>query len=350
MFKNPLFYFALCSFVLFGAIYFSSDSFASFNRLSSSQIVFFNPFFNSPDSQDKNSLFLGQRDSLVLETPDFKVIQGNTLGGVSTPRVVSSKVLGDVFGGDPQNQKNIVEYVIQPGDTLAGIAETYGISVSTLLWANNLANSTGIKAGQTLVILPVSGVLHVVKQGDTVSGIAKEYKAESDDLVAFNDLSNENDIYIGDILVVPGGTMPKKPSPGPSQVPLASNFFILPAEGRVTQGMHFYNAVDVANKCGTSIVAAASGVVQKAKYGWNLGGGNIVTILHSNGVVTYYGHLMTIFVKPGDRVNVGDRIALMGGAPGMAGAGISTGCHVHFDVIGGKNPLLIYSLGTILKY
>ncbi|MDP2741089.1 MAG: M23 family metallopeptidase, partial [bacterium] len=84
----------------------------------------------------------------------------------------------------------------------------------------------------------------------------------------------------------------------------------------------------------------------RVKYGYNFGGGNYVTILHSGGIVTYYGHLMTIFVKPGDTVSVGDRIALMGGQPGMAGAGRSTGCHLHFGVIGAKNPLLKYGVGA----
>ena len=103
-------------------------------------------------------------------------------------------------------------------------------------------------------------------------------------------------------------------------------------------------------RCGTPVHAAASGVVQRVRYGWNYGGGNQVTILHANGVVTYYGHLMTIFVKPGEAVTTGDTIALMGGGPGMAGAGISTGCHTHFEVIGAKNPLSKYLVGTKIKY
>ncbi|MDO8740792.1 MAG: M23 family metallopeptidase, partial [Candidatus Woesearchaeota archaeon] len=103
-------------------------------------------------------------------------------------------------------------------------------------------------------------------------------------------------------------------------------------------------------KCGTSIHAAAPGQVQKVKYGYNFGGGNYITILHSNGVVTYYGHLMTIFVKPGDMVDVGERIALIGGAPGMAGAGRSTGCHLHFGVVGAKNPLAKYGIGASIRY
>jgi murein DD-endopeptidase MepM/ murein hydrolase activator NlpD len=40
----------------------------------------------------------------------------------------------------------------------------------------------------------------------------------------------------------------------------------------------------------------------------------------------------------------------MGGAPGMAGAGDSTGCHLHFQVVGAKNPLAAYKVGSIISY
>ena len=78
--------------------------------------------------------------------------------------------------------------------------------------------------------------------------------------------------------------------------------------------------------------------------------GNYITILHSNGTVTYYGHLMALLVVPGDKVYTGQNIALMGGAPGMAGAGDSTGCHVHFEVVGATNPLGKYPVGTKISY
>ena len=198
--------------------------------------------------------------------------------------------------------------------------------------------------------MPVSGLVHVVKSGDTISQISKTYKAKADDIIAFNNLVNEGDIFIGDILIVPAGTMPQKPAPSVIEAPLADSFFIYPVEGRITQGLHWYNAIDVANKCGVPIYAAASGTVQRVKYGWNSGGGNQLSILHSNGIVTYYGHLMTIFVKQGDKVNIGERIALMGGGNGLAGAGISTGCHLHFGVTGAQNPLAKYFVGTIINY
>ena len=58
----------------------------------------------------------------------------------------------------------------------------------------------------------------------------------------------------------------------------------------------------------------------------------------------------SVAVKPGEKVYTGQNIASMGGAPGMAGAGKSTGCHLHFQVIGAKNPLSVYKLGSTISY
>ncbi|MEK7540791.1 MAG: LysM peptidoglycan-binding domain-containing protein [Patescibacteria group bacterium] len=349
LFKNPLFYFGLFSFVLLGAISFGNNSFADLDGLKNSDIVFFNTFFKA-NNTEKDSPFFSKNEAITLETPDLKIAQDNSVYGISPPRVLTTQVLGAIFGESVQNSKDIIEYSVEPGDTLESIALDFNISLNTLLWANELSKNSKIKVGQTLVVLPVSGVIYIVRSGDTLSEISKVYKSKTNDIVSFNDLSNEGDIFIGDILVVPNGVMPTKAPSAPYQAPLASSFFIFPTEGRITQGLHWYNAVDIANKCGTPIYAAAPGQVQKTKFGYNFGGGNTITILHSNGVVTYYGHLMTIFVKPGDRVDVGERIALMGGAPGMAGAGKSTGCHVHWGAVGAKNPLSKYGVGATIKY
>lgn len=355
LFKNPLFYCGVIAPVLLASICFGYSSFDGFdhNSLKSSSAVFFNSFFNKALAEEKVSPFVGQNNQLALESPDLKIVQDNCLCAVSPHSVVSPKVLGAIFGETPQNSKEIQEYTVAAGDTIASIAQNFNVDSSTILWANDLSKGSAIKVGQTLVILPTNGLLHIVKSGDTVEDVAKKYKAKADDIVAFNSLSNEGDIYIGDILIVPGGVMPQKAAPlisNSTQTQLADNFFIFPTQGTITQGLHFLNAVDTANKCGTPIYAAASGVVQRVKYGWNYGGGNNITILHSNGVVTYYGHFMTSFVVPGQRVDVGDRIALIGGGQGMAGAGLSTGCHLHFQVMGAKNPLAKYPLGTKIKY
>lgn len=312
--------------------------------------ISFNSFFNKTSIANADSLFTSQATAIPLETPDLKIVQDNTLCAVSAPCVVSGKVLGDTFGGS-QNQKDVANYTTQIGDTLQSIANSFKISVNTLAWANSLTASSSLKVGQDLTVLPVDGVLHVVKSGDTMSAIASKYKASADDIISFNSLANQDDnIYVGDILIVPGGIMPKNAAPvspaSNNQVPLANNYFIFPAQGLITQGLHYWNAVDLANKCGTPIVAAASGVVQRAVFNnqWNLGNGNYVTILHPNGVVTYYGHFEYVYVKPGAKVTVGDTIGLMGRT------GNATGCHIHFQVMGATNPLAKYPVGKKISY
>lgn len=258
--------------------------------------------------------------------------------------VATPQVLGLILGeAEPEINKEIIEYEVKSGDSLTVIAESFGISLNTLLWANDLSKSSTIKPGQKLVISPVSGVIYHVKNGDTVSAIAQKYKAKPENIIAFNDLESDGDIFIGDILVIPEGVMPAPAVSTPvlAQVPLASSYFICPVTSpcRITQGLHYYNAIDFSHgRCGDSILAAAGGVVQKIKYGWNSGAGNTLTILHPNGVATSYGHLQAILVSVGEQVLQGQIIALMGGQPGTAGAGKSTGCHLHFSVHGARNP------------
>ena len=84
------------------------------------------------------------------------------------------------------------------------------------------------------------------------------------------------------------------------------------------------------------ILAAASGTVLKVSY--SKVGGNYVIIQHDNGVKTYYGHLQRVFVVPNQAVGRAEKIGLMGGAENDPLSGLSTGCHVHFEVIGAANP------------
>lgn len=348
--KNPLFYYGFFSFILFAFVCLGYEDFSNFNDTLKDKSIFLSSFLDGTENLSQDDSFASYNNILALEVPDMKIINDNSAYAMSSYRILSTQVLGAIFGEESKNSNEITEYTVAPGDTIDSIAQEFGVTANTIIWSNNLTKSSTLKVGQTLVILPVSGLLHIVKSGDTIFDIAKIYKSKSEDIISYNNFNNENDIYIGDIIIVPNGIMPQKSAPSATQAPLANNFFIIPVEGKVTQGLHFYNAIDVANKCGTPFYAAASGVVQRVAYGWNLGGGNYITILHSNGVVSYYGHFMTSFVKPGDIVKTGDRIGLVGGGKGMAGAGKSTGCHLHFDVRGAKNPLSKYFLGAMLKF
>jgi murein DD-endopeptidase MepM/ murein hydrolase activator NlpD len=262
--------------------------------------------------------------------PEFIFVNENSLKFSLPPAFVNGKVLGTMV---EEQRKEIQEYIVEEGDTLFSISQKFGISLKTILWANNLNKNSVIKPGQKLIILPVDGVLHEVKAGDTLSEIAKKYQAKIEDILSFNELENENDIYIGDILIIPGGKIPSPKSAPQPLTPLAQGYFICPVAGgcRITQGLHWYNAVDFSNgKCGEPILAAAGGTVLKA--GWNRTAGNYVKILHPNGVVTMYGHLQTIFVSPGEQVSQGQIIGTMGAT------GKATGCHLHFGVYGARNP------------
>lgn len=88
-----------------------------------------------------------------------------------------------------------------------------------------------------------------------------------------------------------------------------------------------HKGVDWACSIGTQVKASCNGVVIQA--GWVNGYGKCVTLRHSNGMCTRYGHLSQILVSSGDVVNQMDVIALSGNT------GDSTGPHVHFEIIEG---------------
>jgi LysM repeat protein len=308
------------------------------------------------DSPEINNLFIGTTRNFSLEPPEFLLVGGVSLKASSPPNTFSSQVLGSLVAGayyeEEEERIIITEYIVEEGDSLWSLSSKFNISLKTILWANDLTEKSIIKPGDKLIILPVSGTVHHVKSGDTISEIAQTYKGKTSEIVAFNRLASENDIYIGDILVVPEGIMPapsiqKKQSP--ANLPLANSYFIAPVTSSyiITQGLHWYNAIDfshVGNACGKPILAAAAGEVLKVAITSSTsrlafgGAGNHITILHPNGVVTMYGHISASLVSQGDKVSQGDVIALMGGQPGTPGAGLSTGCHLHFGVVGAKNP------------
>lgn len=123
----------------------------------------------------------------------------------------------------------------------------------------------------------------------------------------------------------------------------------MPVKGRVSSGfgsrfhpidkkMKFHAGLDLAVPTGTSVRAAADGVVKFA--GASGGYGNLVILEHPDGRETRYGHLKQILVSEGEKVSAGQQFALSGST------GKSTGPHLHFEVReNGQvvNPLKIMS-------
>ena len=291
--------------------------------------------FSETLSQDH---FLSSTNEFLAGSPRMLLIEKNSLQPAAPPVMISAQVLGAMTSGYEfeSGEKTITEYLVESGDTLSSLAEQFDISLETILWANDLNSKSTLKIGQKLVIPPVSGVIHHVKSGDTISEIAVTYKSKASEIVAFNELSDENDIYTGDILIVPDGVMPPPSTKSVVvQAPISSVYFIAPTKGKISQGLHWYNAIDFSNSCGALVFAAAQGTVQRIGYGWNHGYGNYLTILHPNGVVTLYAHLSQISVTSGTNVSQGTIIGRIGNTGHTVGA---TGCHVHFEVRGAQNP------------
>lgn len=243
-------------------------------------------------------------------------------------------------GGNDHGQISV--YVVREGDSLLSIAKMFNVSVSTLLWANNMTKSDKLAIGQTLAVLPISGVQHVVKKGDTIESIAKKYKGDPDEIRSYNDLSGNDALVSGSIVIIPDGEIQSAPAKvvratsklsgagGPSY----DGYYKAPlAHYRKTQGLHGHNGVDLAEYLGAPIMAAADGEVILARQGgYNGGYGNYVVIKHPNGTQTVYGHMLSVAVQTGQQVSQGQVIGYLGNT------GRSTGPHLHFEVRGARNP------------
>lgn len=242
----------------------------------------------------------------------------------------------------------IIEYVVQDGDTVSSIAKKFDVTEDTIRWQNNLKSKSAIKVGQTLGILPVTGVSHKVTKGDTVYSIAKKYDTSPQSIVdfPFNTFTNDETfaLAIGQIVTVPDGVKQEaelwSPSTRVRQITpdagtvVASGSFVWPAAGTISQRYVWYHGgIDIANKASPTIVAADAGKVIMAGWPDNVGYGNRVIIDHGNGYVTLYAHLSQVFVIPGQSVTRGAAIGKMGST------GRSTGIHLHFEVIKGGSKL-----------
>jgi murein DD-endopeptidase MepM/ murein hydrolase activator NlpD len=199
-------------------------------------------------------------------------------------------------------------YEVKAGDTLYSLAKKHDVSVAALLKANRLPRAdVPLKVGQRLVI-PLS---------DTAATTARR------------------------------GTTPGQPGPpptrpavstaqAPARLALAVPDFDTgtlqlswPAEGPVISAFGhrrsgWHGGIDIKAPLGTPVQAAAPGTVVTA--GIEARYGLVVKIEHAQGFVTVYAHNDVNLVEVGDRVAVGDLIALVG----MTGR--ATTHHVHFEI------------------
>jgi len=290
------------------------------------------------------------------------------------------------------------DHTVVAGETLSSIANSYGVSLDTLM-ANNagMDDFDLIHPGQTLRIPTTNGVLYHVQAGDTLDDISSRYGISVSDIVALksNGLQSADAIVSGQTLLLPGDIKPPKPAPvlakalpapasGAPQViaqakpsaslasadtaaaapaaaappappppppppptpavPIAR--FIWPIQGPITQGFGVpelgvgapHTGIDIGlyGRDGAPIAAAAAGTVTFSGGDPCCSYGYYVIIKHAGGFETLYGHLSRRAVTVGQQVAQGQTIGYAGST------GFSTGTHLHFEIhLNGalQNPL-----------
>jgi murein DD-endopeptidase MepM/ murein hydrolase activator NlpD len=244
-------------------------------------------------------------------------------------------------------------HTVRKGETLAAVADRFGVSTMSVVWANGL-KSMGVKEGTKLVIPPFNGVVLTVREGDTLAGISKKYKVPVEKIYATNGLEDLV-LIAGQTLVLPGAKgdplpkpKPKPPRASPSSgggttvrppATYAGGAMVWPVVGggnTISQSFHYgHYGIDIAADYGSRVRAAAGGTVTFA--GWKSnGGGYQVWIAHGSGLYTTYNHMSGVSVGAGQRVGAGQQVGRIGQS------GLATGPHLHFEVW--KGP--IWSGGT----
>lgn len=237
------------------------------------------------------------------------------------------------------SSKEIRTYIVESGDTLSAIASKFNISINTILWENNLSLSSYIRPGDTLSILPVTGITYTIRSGDTLSAIAANYDTTIDKILAFNNLESASSIKARQKLIIPDGKLGYSslaPTKSIYSGAASGSNFLWPSNSKsITQYYHWrHSAIDIGASHGSPIYAARAGRIERA--GWSTGYGYNIVINHGGGIKTLYGHASQLYVEHGEQVAQGEVIGAVGST------GWSTGPHIHFEIIinGSKvNPL-----------
>lgn len=257
--------------------------------------------------------------------------------------MASAGPLGTILDIKNTPSTKISVYTVREGDTLSEISEMFNVDINTIRFANDLKKGGFIKRGQKLIILPIPGVSYITQKGDTLHSIAKKFSGDESEISRFNDLDTQKELVAGISIIIPNGEIaevyeeiPKSPNAKKylTPSPFYAGYYLRPIEGgKRSQGIHGYNGVDLAVNCGTPIFSSADGeVIISKSSGWNGGYGKYIVINHTNGTQTLYSHNSSNVVFAGDYVKKGELIGYIGIT------GFTTGCHVHFEIRGAKNP------------
>ena len=110
----------------------------------------------------------------------------------------------------------VVEYVVQPGETIASIAEKYsasGVTETMIRWSNSFKKSREVKAGEKIYVPGRAGFVHVVKKGETIQSLASNYGSTVEEIIAANSLELTQSVSAGMRVLIPNGELPESERP-----------------------------------------------------------------------------------------------------------------------------------------
>ncbi|SHI70641.1 lipoprotein NlpD [Malonomonas rubra DSM 5091] len=223
-----------------------------------------------------------------------------------------------------------VYHTVKPGQTLYRISKTYDVSEASLVRANRINDPTKVRAGTRLFVPGADRVrsVTVVKPAQKATPVTKTIAAK---------VSSKKTTTAKKVVV-------KKPSAKISQPARSTDVKKLewPLRGKIVRSFSSQaeagrgKGIEIAVRSGTTVVAAEAGKVIYSGDGVN-GYGHLIILQHENDLFTVYGFNQRNYVKQGDFVSKGEKVALSGTPP----AGGSP--RLHFEVRKGKqavNPIL----------
>lgn len=266
--------------------------------------------------------------------------------------------------------------IVQKGDTLYSLSRKYEVPLRGIVEENNLKYPYTLNVGQNL-LLPTHKK-HVVEKGDTLYSISKKYNIDMTSLSRLNKLEKPYALNVGQVLSLPsslsnvsadsgGGSSSyvyktnakkidnkksyasaKKSNTNNKKITKKStqksvsvyrkSKFVWPVKGTVISNFGVVgkgrknDGINIKAAIGTNIKAADKGVVAYA--GNELKGfGNLVLIKHSDGYITAYAHIDRMYVKKGQKVLRGEKIATVGNTGGVNSP------QLHFEVRAGKKAV-----------
>jgi LysM repeat protein len=156
--------------------------------------------------QNPNNVFVGQ----VLVIPNYAPPSSNATMSAGTTAGSQTGASGESSVESSSGQ--VVDHIVQPGETLIGIAQKYGVDANAVAAANNIANRNQLRVGQKLVIPGISpreaaaalGRIHIVQSGESLNAIAQLYGVSVEEISTLNNVSNPDAIYVGQELIIPG--------------------------------------------------------------------------------------------------------------------------------------------------